>query len=107
MTCSNCMVPCSSEISKDQIMSLPCYSKHVFHIKCLSEWRRTKAPDRSSCPICRTLVFSSAVMRGLLKFDVKDNRFMPVRDTVCGRILSGLAQTLIETRRAQRQVGNL
>lgn len=48
-SCSICMVDFTEE---DQVVTLPCNSKHIFHDECIKRWLTQK----NSCPLCNTQI---------------------------------------------------
>ena len=44
-----CIVCQDSFGESDEVIALPCDSKHIFHNACIAEWLKTK----TICPICK------------------------------------------------------
>ena len=44
----------------DQIVQLPCDSRHIFHYECIDRWLQT----RQVCPICKAEIQIPGLMAG-------------------------------------------
>jgi hypothetical protein len=49
---------------ENQVVVIPCPGFHSMHRKCLVEWLSSQAPSKWSCPMCRTSITPSDVVKG-------------------------------------------